>query len=222
MKILAIGVLIVTGLGGTALAGEGNPYAKVENGMGNCVFSKTAVLEKGKEADYKLATEFKEGDALHIRCYFPPLGELAKDGKWKNSLREPFGPGMFQVPPYYRAALVWQEGPKVFHTVRVNYEANEDAERTTGRWDVVPGGKPGGDDCDFSLAEEGHRDQCMSLADSTRTVRDWIEKKGHFTTTVCMQLSYEKVQDTRLVNGTEVDVPEEPVFAKSCFKYTIE
>lgn len=219
VTILAAGVMLAA-MSVSARA-EGNPYRKISNGVGNCVFSKAGALEFEQESSYQVTAEFQEGDAVHMRCYYDKLGNFTKEGKLQNSLRHAFGKGMIGEEPYTRVTLYWKDDTEWWFARRAIYVAAEDESRTTSRYDLIPGGKPP-DDCDWNMGKFEHPEQCVDLATETKNLRKFKSKTGKFTATICVKITYEKVDKTRLVDLTDVDIIEEPVISEGCFKYTVK
>lgn len=219
-KTTLMGLGLVAMVMGGAAHAERPRYAKIEGGVGNCIFSKQ-VLAKDGEDSYHLEAKFRAGDEVHLRCYYDRLGDRANDGKRQNTLRAPFGDGAAFDGPHYRATLYWKNDPNWWFSSRIGYDAAEMEDRVTSRLDI-PLGTADRSECDWNMSKFEQADKCVDLATETRNLRDNQGKSGAFTATICVELTYEKVDKLRMVNFTEVDDVETVPFARGCFSYTVD
>lgn len=197
-------------------------YKKIDKGgVGNCIFS-SAPMPKGKEDTYKVETSFKPGDDIFVRCYFgKSVAEFAKDGAMKNSLRGPIEAtiaAQMDGAAWY-STITWQDdASKWWHRTRHPYIPSE-----TGTWEQqrfdVPASKSG--DCDYRQVKFNSQD-CVSVETETRNLGKNLGKTGKYTTEVCIDVFFDRVDKTKRVNGTDVDVVEWSPMAKGCFKYTVD
>lgn len=200
-------------------------YKKIDKGVGNCIFS-TSPLPKDQEDEYKVSSSFKEGDVIYARCYFPKsVKDFAKDeGKMRNSLRQPVEATMAaqaEGPSWY-GDITWSDDPKWNFRTRFPYVESE-----TGGWEQqrfdLPLGTERGDACDWHMGKFNKPQDCVDLATETRNLGENLHKTGTYTTEVCIDVSFKKVDKTRFVVGEgDVEVIESHPMARGCFKYSVE
>ena len=197
-------------------------YKKIDkNGVGNCIFS-SSPMPKDKEATYKVESSFKPGDDIYVRCYFgKSIQDFSKDGRMKNSLRGPIEAtiaAQAEGAAYY-STITWQDdASKWWHRNRYAYVASETGAGEQQRFDLPAKESP---DCDYRMVKF-NSNACVSVETETRNLGKNLGKTGTYTTEVCIDVFYDKVDKTKRVNATDVDVVEWAPMAKGCFKYTVD
>ncbi|WP_209348259.1 hypothetical protein [Pontixanthobacter sp. CEM42] len=227
-------VLAISGFTALILAAAGaqaNTYRKVDSdGVGNCVFS-DRVLNKGAEGDaaYRASkVNFSEGEDVFVRCYFAkPLGEYARSGKIKNSLRE----GEYYADLELRSPTRSSQGPDIVGGMQFDYAPHE-ARLNQQRFDIGSV-----TDCDFRLPAYDARvwgvgeDRCPNLTQLTRAVGKKRNAAFPFTAKYCVSVMVQfadVVDERRELDGNTntIRVQRSPRLmnhrlSESCFDYTV-
>jgi len=221
-------LLVTLGLlaAGERQASAQDKVRKIDKGVGNCICS-TGELPLHKESTYKLTSDFKPGDTVHVRCYFPKaLREIATDGKLKNSLRGPISTGVAAIglKPAWYATLAWTDDRTTWwHLARINYVESANGSWTEQRFDQPPGGsKLDKSACDWRMGKFDKPNECVDIETETRNLAAKLKRSGTYRTEICVEVFYEKVDKTKEVRHEELDVVERPVISRGCFQYTVD
>jgi hypothetical protein len=219
-------MLLIPGILTVGHRGASAQYRKIEDGVGNCIFSKS-VLGFHKESTFKVTSEFKAGDEVHVRCYFPKhLKEIAQDGKLKNSLRGSLASGAaaIGVKPVWYATMYWSDDKTTWwHTAIFNYIESRDGDNTEQRMDQPPGGaKLDKSACDWKMGKFKLPNECVDIERETRNLGAKLKRKGKYRTEICVNVFYEKIDRTKMINFKEHSIVENPTFSRGCFNYTVD
>lgn len=214
--VVAFFALCIVSLSFAQKKANTNKYIKVEQGIGNCIFS-TMVLELGKEDTYKdVRSEFTAPEKVHVRCYFPKqLQDYEAKGKLSNSLRN----GV-----YFDELTV--ESIKTTSGFKYEMETkyNEEKQKTwaSGRFDLVLEA----DGCDWKYSP-GYK-ECVDIEKDVREIAKQDKQALPYTARVCVQV-YMTYADDKKAQWDEYskswetkDVVYKTPLAESCFKYTVK
>lgn len=197
---------------GNAAEINASPHRKVENGIGNCVFSRKELPFKKDATFAGLTTQFEGPGPVYARCYYPKtVGEYRNEGKLRSQIR---GDAMnkpsinrrlqFATPVWYYQHTV-DAGPKNLHRDQAYL------------W-LTPSGQ-----CD--MRKKPRTGECVNIE---AEVRKMAEKEGAslpFTTQVCMHIDFDVVNE-KIPNPDnvleQIDKKQFVTIAKGCFDYTVK
>jgi len=216
--------MITTALALSAPPASAKVYKKIDKGVGNCIFS-SAPMPKDKEDEFKVASSFKAGDDIYVRCYFgKTVKEMSLDGKLTNSLRGPVTSdiGSSRDVPAWYAAIVWgDDKANWWYKNTMVYTESTQGTWLQQRFDQPFGGTK--ETCDWKMAKFDQPDNCVDIEKETRNLGAKLNKTGTYTPEICIDIYYEKVDKTKITTGLkEVEVVESMQMAKGCFNYTVE
>lgn len=222
LKVSGLAVVALISVTGIA---EANPHKKITNGVGNCIFS-AGEMPKDKFGTWKVASKFKAGDAVYMRCFFPKaLKDFAKDGKMKNSMRAPIEESISaqgsEYPTYY-ASITWQDDKsKWWHMANQSYVESETGTWTEVRFDQPYGDAATKDTCSFKLAKFNKPEDCVSLETESKNLASMLKKTGTYNAEVCLDVYAYKVDKKKTVNLKTVDDIQNLPMARGCFTYSV-
>lgn len=209
MRLAHFGLILFPGL---ALAGvtHPSPHRKVENGIGNCIFS-SQPLKFQADSSYRPKRSFSQGEKVYARCYYPKTtGEYRNEGKLKSQLR-----GIYPEPPRVNRRLQFDQPTWNYaHTVRA--DAKNWSKDMQYMW-IVPSG-----DCDFKKVPR--TGDCVDLEHEVRKLAASKKESLPFTTEICVHIDFDVVNRKvpNPANALErIDKREFVTIAKGCFEYTL-
>lgn len=237
VTLAALMLLGVTAAASLA-APQQSPLRRVNpaTGTGNCVFSPQELLkgQEGSPAYRAIRSDFREGESIHIRCYWPkPLSAYRSAGRIANEIRD---------KNQYSYALYWMM-PRADgngHVERLLQDmASPDAagaftwnQQRFDLYDDNPG-------CDIKVQESELRRQygvtspsrCLSLANFART---FPLANGLRTLRFCFKQYVEVADRTATYTGADATDPRRirrasrtlndsypVVIAEGCFNYQL-
>ena len=198
------------------LTQKDSKHRDIQDGIGNCIFS-SQPLPFDKEDRYEVETSFQTGDKVYARCYYPSrIGDKKSEGKLKNSLRGMAGKVGPIPKPYYEARIQWTDEPLRNHTKVVVHKAKYDTRDQILMYLFEDR------HCDFTMAKFGKPDQCVDIDRETRNMAKTNDESTPFTTQVCVSVSIDVVNETKVDPKTlgEYDVKAVHELARGCFDYT--
>lgn len=222
MKRIAITLFAVFGLAALTasasaeLTQKRSKHRKIQDGIGNCVFS-SAPLPFDKEDRYRVETRFATGDAIYARCYYPErIADMKSEGKLKSSLRGMAGKLGPMPQAYYEARIQWTDEPLRHHVKTVAHKARYDTRDQMLMYLFEDR------DCDFTMAKFGKPGECVDVDRETRNMARTTGQSTPFTTEICVSVSFDVVDETRVNPATlqQEDVKGVHEMARGCFEFT--
>ncbi len=214
--LAAFSLVALTTPASADLTQKNSKHRKIEDGIGNCIFS-SKPLPFDKEGRYQVETRFETGDAIYARCYYPErIGDMKTEGKLKSSLRGMAGKLGPMPQTYYEARIQWTDEPLRNHVKTVVHKAKYDTRDQMLMYLFEDR------DCDFTMAKFGKPDQCVDIDRETRNMAKTNGKAARFTTEVCVSVSFDVVNETRVDPATlvEEDINAVHEMARGCFEFT--